>query len=414
MDGPPLSESESGDSIDASTPPVTVTWIATNVGTASGTITSSPAGLNCMGLDVSCVGALEVGSTVTFTAIPAAGATFTGWMGACSGTGNCQIVVGSTKTVIATFAGPLGLSYYHTDILGSVRAITNAAGALVGQRIDYSPFGESTAPLSGDPRRFTGLERDPETAFDYANARYYRNVWGRFTSPDDSVFMDPSDPQSFNRYAYVLNNPLRWVDPSGHAPQSPQNPITRPAGEIDAGFRDSSSVTAHYLEMKGYFGSGGGGSGDSDLYVVAARELTSIAVGSIPIVGSFQSVLELISGQDYITGQRTSRWGAFGGIFAGVVPGGKGLIKASTKADDLLALAQKLYAKKAGKIELHHVHPLYLGGGKNQRLVPLDAAYHQLITNEFRRLAPYGSEVPSAARVAEIMTQVYAKYPLPR
>jgi hypothetical protein len=45
--------------------------------------------------------------------------------------------------------------------------------------------------------------------------------------------------------------------------------------------------------------------------------------------------------------------------------------------------------------------------------VPLDAAYHQQITNEFRRLHPYGSEVPSPARVQEIMRQVYDKYPLP-
>jgi hypothetical protein len=61
----------------------------------------------------------------------------------------------------------------------------------------------------------------------------------------------------------------------------------------------------------------------------------------------------------------------------------------------------------------HHIEPLYLGGPRSGSTAPLNAAYHQLITNEFRRLAPYGSEVPSAARVQETMRQVYEKYPLP-
>jgi hypothetical protein len=80
---------------------------------------------------------------------------------------------------------------------------------------------------------------------------------------------------------------------------------------------------------------------------------------------------------------------------------------------DLVRAAQQLYPKKAGKIEQHHIEPLYLGGAQNGLKAPLDAAYHQLITNAFRRLAPYGAEVPSATRVQEIMRQVYEKYPLP-
>ena len=108
------------------------------------------------------------------------------------------------------------VSYYHTDVLGSVRAITDAAGAIV-TRHDYFPFGESTSPLTGDPRRFTGKERDAETAFDYFDARYYRNVWGRFTTVDPVLRMDTfrGDPQLWNRYSYARQNPLRFVDPHG-------------------------------------------------------------------------------------------------------------------------------------------------------------------------------------------------------
>lgn len=64
--------------------------------------------------------------------------------------------------------------------------------------------------------RSTGKERDSETGLDYFGARYYGSTMGRFTSPD--LFANdthPADPQSWNLYAYVRNNPLRYVDPSG-------------------------------------------------------------------------------------------------------------------------------------------------------------------------------------------------------
>lgn len=62
----------------------------------------------------------------------------------------------------------------------------------------------------------TSYERDIETGLDYAQARYYGSTQGRFTSPDPMLSSGkPSEPQSWNRYAYVLNNPLMFTDPSG-------------------------------------------------------------------------------------------------------------------------------------------------------------------------------------------------------
>jgi RHS repeat-associated protein len=131
------------------------------------------------------------------------------------------IYLGGTLLASLTLTtGTPVLTYYHTDVLGSVRAITDAAGAPV-TRHDYFAFGESASPMTGDPRRFLGQELDAETGFDHLGARQYRNVWGRFTSADDSIYMDIFDPQTFNLYAYALNNPLHWIDPSGHAPQDP-------------------------------------------------------------------------------------------------------------------------------------------------------------------------------------------------
>ena len=66
--------------------------------------------------------------------------------------------------------------------------------------------------------RFTGKERDAETGLDYFGARYMSAAQGRFTSPD-APFADqhPDDPQSWNLYAYVRNNPMNGVDPDGQA-----------------------------------------------------------------------------------------------------------------------------------------------------------------------------------------------------
>jgi RHS repeat-associated protein len=62
---------------------------------------------------------------------------------------------------------------------------------------------------------FTGKERDTESGNDYFGARYYGSSMGRFVSPDDGVDQDPEDPQSWNLYSYVRNNPLGSVDADG-------------------------------------------------------------------------------------------------------------------------------------------------------------------------------------------------------
>ncbi|MBB1139573.1 hypothetical protein [Myroides sp. WP-1] len=100
-------------------------------------------------------------------------------------------------------------------------------------------------------------------------------------------------------------------------------------------------------------------------------------------------------------------------VAVAVVKSAPATTKVATTYSGLVKSAQKLYPSKAGKIELHHITPKYLGGPKNGPLVPLDAAYHQIITNEFRLLWPYGKGVPSSTQLQYIMKHVYSKYPLP-
>jgi hypothetical protein len=81
--------------------------------------------------------------------------------------------------------------------------------------------------------------------------------------------------------------------------------------------------------------------------------------------------------------------------------------------NNLLEQAKQLYPKLADKIHNHHIWPKYLGGDPNGPTIPLNAAYHQMITNAFRELWPYGQGAPSIEMAKEIMNKIYSKFPLP-
>jgi RHS repeat-associated protein len=109
--------------------------------------------------------------------------------------------------------------YYHTDVAGSVRMVTDESGAAIEQ-YNYTPFGAlvgGQAPGVAQPRGYAGKERDVETGNDYFGARYFASQIGRFTTVDQVLDIERAlaEPQLWNRYAYVTNNPLKFVDPDG-------------------------------------------------------------------------------------------------------------------------------------------------------------------------------------------------------
>ena len=74
------------------------------------------------------------------------------------------------------------------------------------------------------PWRFTGKERDSETGLDNFGARYNASTMGRFMTPDPLMASaHVSNPQTWNRYSYALNNPLRYIDPLGLFPSPAYN-----------------------------------------------------------------------------------------------------------------------------------------------------------------------------------------------
>ncbi len=107
--------------------------------------------------------------------------------------------------------------FVHADHLGSTRLVTRL-DKTVNDSMDFLPYGEQIAGDTGTTHKFTGKERDAESGLDNFGARYDSSGLGRFFSPDPdniSGFTHPGDPQSWNAYAYVRNNPLLFIDPTG-------------------------------------------------------------------------------------------------------------------------------------------------------------------------------------------------------
>lgn len=121
---------------------------------------------------------------------------------------------------------PTQLSYFHQDHLGSIAAITDGVGKVI-ERLAYDPWGKrryanglsdkaDTLVGVNTDRGYTLHEHLDEVGVVHMNGRVYDPLIGRFMSADPFI-QSPDNLQSYNRYAYVLNNPLAYTDPSGYS-----------------------------------------------------------------------------------------------------------------------------------------------------------------------------------------------------
>jgi RHS repeat-associated protein len=159
--------------------------------------------------------ALRLGSTAVLLCFGFSSCTSPGGLspGGTLGQGDSALLSGDTAHGQAA-----GTYYYHSNHIQSTSVVTDASGNEV-TRMVYLPFGEvspaNSAGADTVTAKFTGQEYDDSFGLYYYNARYYDPALGRFLSPD-SIVPDLWNLQSFNRYSYVLNNPLKYIDPTGH------------------------------------------------------------------------------------------------------------------------------------------------------------------------------------------------------
>jgi len=126
------------------------------------------------------------------------------------------------ETLLALPAEALGIRYYHQDHLGSSAFITAADGRLIEETCFY-PFGyprhKSNSQPLGDPYQFIQRERDRESGFNFLEARYQSPILGRFLRVDPLAGALKSswlrEPQRLNLYAYCVNSPFSFSDPTG-------------------------------------------------------------------------------------------------------------------------------------------------------------------------------------------------------
>jgi RHS repeat-associated protein len=161
---------------------------------------------------------------------------------------------GSARAVYSS----TGLAYYrHADHLGSSRLATTPTRTKYYD-VASAPYGEDYNGSGTQDLAFTDQNQDTvkggwsTNLYDFA-FREYRTAHGRWTSPDPGGIstVDPSNPQSWNRYAYVLNNPLAMVDPLGLCDSGDT------CSDWDDGWDESGGISV---------GDGGGGWGGGDGY----------------------------------------------------------------------------------------------------------------------------------------------------
>jgi RHS repeat-associated protein len=230
---------------------------------------------------------------------------------------------------------PCTTCYIATDHLGSTRMVTDQNANVVG-RHDYLPFGEEIAANTGGRnsnfgtqdfvnQKFTGQERDSETGLDFFQARYFSAALGRFNSPDpENAGASLFNPQSWNAYTYVYNNPLSLVDPTGLTTcdengDNCHDTITVPGGPPDP-------VPTDPCWYSNCGGVGGGGYGDSPLQTAQPPSPPPPSVISVPNGSSSNNCVAGFTAAGAGTGAAAGAW--LGGGIGGVSGAGGGTLLA--------------------------------------------------------------------------------------
>ncbi len=280
----------------------------------------------------------------------------------------------------------------------------------------------------------TGKERDEETGYSYFGARYMdHELMTMWLSVDPMADKYPS----IAPYAYCAWNPIKLIDPDGNETIESDDWYKNNKGDV-RWFNSTDKTYTHEGEeyqrvgKTAYMTNSSGEFVYGDQYGHTHESAPLKEVSITETLTDFERTMRNPLVQR-IHQSAADFWGhpvteavvdvTLTVVTAGTGSAAKGVAKsmikrnvkqgAKTNIKKLVTEAQQRYPRKAGKIEMHHIVPKYLGGDPKGPMVGIDGAYHQMITNEFRSLYPYGQKKPSTEQLGRILESVYSKYPIP-
>ncbi|MEA2000478.1 MAG: RHS repeat-associated core domain-containing protein [Actinomycetota bacterium] len=197
-----------------------------------------------------------------------------------------------------------GVEFLLWDHLGST-SVSHAADGTNTRRQYYNPWGRirhsEPSDIASDVG-YTGQRLDTSTDLMYYNARYYDPTIGRFISAD-TIVPNPANPQSFNRYSYVRNNPIKHNDPTGRTEAGGDCSNMRNWGQCLRNFGDWLDSAEENVEE----------------VFEEHKEQISLVIDLTPIAGWIKNLAEIRTGTDLLTGGVVPSWA----LLLGAIPGGK-------------------------------------------------------------------------------------------
>ena len=327
------------------------------------------------------------------------------------------------------------------DHLGSVRSVIDGDTGAVVETNDYYPFGkritpppvaepvEATSQSATSPNRwlFSGKESqsllNASIPFLDFGARMYNPAIARWTAAD------PLSEKYYGTspYDYCIGNPIinvdldgqeiRFFEVSQYLGKTPQYQYSKTVEDANSG---EYSVMAYYDENDNIVGYGASRNGRSE-YVMDESDDISTFFKKLPnysVAADFfykngtpsEGVIAMAAGE--ISKGLAIQWHEAIKNPSYYLYAINVLLVSSPSSNNLIEKARLLYPKKANKFEYHHIDPKYMGGNPYGPMVRIEDSYHQMITNEFRRLHPYNKGKLPLEQRKQIMKSVYRKYPI--